>query len=74
MAAAMSKTASNTPLPGFQYSRHQFEELVVRELMGASFLQAQFQAADQPGKTQVASATEEVLVHNFSFGLRCGCG
>ena len=24
----MSKTASNTPLPGFQYSRHQFEELV----------------------------------------------
>ena len=42
----MSKTASNTPLPGFQYSRHQFEELVDLALGHAKSLGAADAAAE----------------------------
>lgn len=46
IAAAMSKTASNTPLPGFHHSRHQFEELVDLALSHAKRLGASDAAAE----------------------------
>src|SRR5690606_30432236 len=46
IAVAMSHTDSNTPLPGFQYSRHQFEELVDLALSHAKTLGAADAAAE----------------------------
>ncbi|MBL0917859.1 MAG: metalloprotease PmbA [Hydrogenophaga sp.] len=42
----MSKTASNTPLPGFHHNRHQFEELVDLALSHAKSLGASDAAAE----------------------------
>ncbi len=43
----------------------QFQELLVRQLMSAGFLQPELQAGQQAGKPQFSGVTNEVWIHEF---------
>lgn len=49
--------------------KDQFEELFMGQLMGAGFLQAQLQAGQEAGETQLTGVLHEVLVHRLVFGF-----
>ena len=68
----MSKTASNTPLPGFQYSRHQFEELVDLALDHAKSLGAADAAAEQAREGGERAARLSDLGHQHASALGRG--